>query len=242
MKTQCLEVSVAAQSSPRIFARSSAPLQALDGTPQLIDFSGEASSICFHANTLCSHAFMNVRKRLAWVLRNTSSSLSQARTGTSVWSSHAWGNISTQLSRAWMKVREQSSRASKTSFVLISCMWANSIKQSLCAWKRIRAQQMARSNSKRLQVAETVSLGEKRFVSVIKVDGREFLIGGGATNITLLAQLGAKRPLKIKKPLNAKKLIDGILAEKMTVSSKQPAKRARKKVAKPTAEKPGRQS
>jgi flagellar biogenesis protein FliO len=95
---------------------------------------------------------------------------------------------------------------------------------------------MARSNSKRLQVAETVSLGEKRFVSVIKVDGREFLIGGGATNITLLAQLGAKRPLKIKKPLN------GILAEKMTVSSKQPAKRARKKVAKPTAEKPGRQS
>jgi flagellar biogenesis protein FliO len=141
-----------------------------------------------------------------------------------------------------MKVREQSLRASKVSFMLISRAWANSTKQSLCAWKRIWAQQMARSKSKRLQVAETVSLGEKRFVSVIKVDGREFLIGGGATNVTLLAQLGVKKPLKIKKPLNAKKSFDGILAEKMTVSNKQPAKRARKKVTKPTAEKPGRQS
>jgi hypothetical protein len=44
--------------------------------------------------------------------------------------------------------------------------------------------------TKRLRVAETVSLGEKRFVSIVNVEGREFLIGGGASGVTLLAQLG----------------------------------------------------
>jgi flagellar biogenesis protein FliO len=82
-----------------------------------------------------------------------------------------------------------------------------------------------------LQVAETVSLGEKRFVAVIKVDGREFLIGGGATNVALLAQLG------VKKQLNAKASFDEILTEKMTVPKKQPAKRAKKKAAKSPVEK-----
>jgi hypothetical protein len=45
--------------------------------------------------------------------------------------------------------------------------------------------------TKRLRVAETVSLGEKRFVALISVEGREFLIGGGAAGVSLLAQLGA---------------------------------------------------
>jgi hypothetical protein len=40
-----------------------------------------------------------------------------------------------------------------------------------------------------LRVAETVSLGEKRFVAVVQVDGRHFLLAGGPTNIALLAQL-----------------------------------------------------
>jgi flagellar biogenesis protein FliO len=48
---------------------------------------------------------------------------------------------------------------------------------------------VAHSSSKRLQVAATVSLGEKRFVAVIQVDGLQFLVGGGATNVALLAQL-----------------------------------------------------
>jgi flagellar biogenesis protein FliO len=43
-----------------------------------------------------------------------------------------------------------------------------------------------------LQVGATVSLGEKRFVAVIQIDGLEFLIGGGATNVALLAQLNKK--------------------------------------------------
>jgi hypothetical protein len=44
---------------------------------------------------------------------------------------------------------------------------------------------------KQLRVAETISLGEKRFVSVIHVDGQKFLIGGGSSGVTLLTQLGA---------------------------------------------------
>jgi flagellar biogenesis protein FliO len=45
------------------------------------------------------------------------------------------------------------------------------------------------TTTKRMRVAETVSLGEKRFVSIVNVEGREFLIGGGSSGVTLLAQL-----------------------------------------------------
>jgi flagellar biogenesis protein FliO len=215
MKTQYLEVSVAAQRAPRIFARSGAPLQAPSGMRQLADLPGEASLISLqNAKELCTGACMNAGQQLVRAWRNASSLLSQARANARAWTSRAW----------------------KTSLTLISRVFANSIKQSSCTWKRLRAQQIARSNSKRLHVAETVSLGEKRFVAVVKVDGQEFLIGGGATNVALLARLGAKKPLK------AEKTFDGILTEEMTVSKKQTEKRVRKKVTKPSVEKPGRDS
>ena len=57
------------------------------------------------------------------------------------------------------------------------------------AWAWLRAWQGTRSPTRRLRVAETVSLGEKRFVAVVQVDGRHFLVAGGPTNIALLAQL-----------------------------------------------------
>ncbi len=44
--------------------------------------------------------------------------------------------------------------------------------------------------SRQLRVTETVSLGEKRFVAVVQVDGRKFLIGGGSSGVSLLTQLG----------------------------------------------------
>jgi hypothetical protein len=47
------------------------------------------------------------------------------------------------------------------------------------------------SATKQLRVAETISLGDKRFVSLIHVDGQKFLIGGGASGVSLLTQLGA---------------------------------------------------
>lgn len=60
-------------------------------------------------------------------------------------------------------------------------------------WRWIRSRQMARSGIRRLRVATTASLGEKRFVAVIQVDGLQFLVGGGATNVVLLAQLDAPK-------------------------------------------------
>jgi hypothetical protein len=47
----------------------------------------------------------------------------------------------------------------------------------------------AHKAKKRLCVAETVSLGEKRFVALLKLDGQEFLIGGGSTGVSVLAML-----------------------------------------------------
>jgi flagellar biogenesis protein FliO len=41
---------------------------------------------------------------------------------------------------------------------------------------------------KRLHVTENIPLGEKRFVALVTVDGREFLIGGGPTGVSLLSQ------------------------------------------------------
>ena len=65
----------------------------------------------------------------------------------------------------------------------------------LQAWKWLTRQSrsvLTRSVSRRLRIAETVSLGEKRFVSILRVDGEQFLIGGSQSNIVLLAKLEAK--------------------------------------------------
>ncbi|HEY4010975.1 MAG TPA: flagellar biosynthetic protein FliO [Acidobacteriaceae bacterium] len=48
---------------------------------------------------------------------------------------------------------------------------------------------LKRPTARRLRVAETVSLGEKRFVSIIEVDGEQFLLGGSGSAVTLLAKL-----------------------------------------------------
>jgi hypothetical protein len=47
--------------------------------------------------------------------------------------------------------------------------------------------------TKRLRVSETVSLGEKRFVALVTVEGREFLVGGGASGVSSMTHLGAAR-------------------------------------------------
>jgi hypothetical protein len=58
---------------------------------------------------------------------------------------------------------------------------------------------------------------------VIHVDGAEFLIGGGATNVALLAQL------------NQKESFGGLLNETMTSPKKQPVKRLKKRSVAPAA-------
>lgn len=45
------------------------------------------------------------------------------------------------------------------------------------------------TSAKELRLAETVQLGEKRFVAIIHVEGRKFLIGGGTAGVNLLTQL-----------------------------------------------------
>lgn len=62
-------------------------------------------------------------------------------------------------------------------------------------WKWLTQQGSAvlvRGANRRLKVAETVSLGEKRFVSILQVDGEQFLLGASSSSIVLLARLEAK--------------------------------------------------
>jgi hypothetical protein len=47
------------------------------------------------------------------------------------------------------------------------------------------------SAAKRLRLSEVVQLGDKRFVALVKVEDREFLIGGGASGLSLLSPLEA---------------------------------------------------
>jgi flagellar biogenesis protein FliO len=83
------------------------------------------------------------------------------------------------------------------------------------AWGWLQARQLARSGTRRLRVAETVSLGEKRFVAVVQVDGRHFLLAGGPSNIVLLAQLDTREPFQ------------DVLKKTLTAPGKQAAKRKR---------------
>jgi hypothetical protein len=58
---------------------------------------------------------------------------------------------------------------------------------------------------------------------VIQVDGLQFLIGGGATNVALLAKLGRNESF------------GEVLNEKMAAPKKRPAKGTKKKLVKPAA-------
>jgi hypothetical protein len=95
------------------------------------------------------------------------------------------------------------------------------------AWIWFRERQAARSNPKRLHVASTVSLGEKRFVAVIHVDDREFLVGGGAANVAMLAQLKGNESFGT------------VLQETMIPPKKQPVKRVRPQAVKAAAKRMG---
>ena len=57
------------------------------------------------------------------------------------------------------------------------------------AWRWLEQKRSERLVTRRLRVAETISLGEKRFVSILQVDGVQMLIGGSAAGVQLLAML-----------------------------------------------------
>lgn len=56
-------------------------------------------------------------------------------------------------------------------------------------WKWIEQRFKSHQTRKRLRVCESVSLGEKRFIAVVQVDGEQFLVGGSSDSIATLARL-----------------------------------------------------
>lgn len=44
-----------------------------------------------------------------------------------------------------------------------------------------------------MQLCETLSLGEKRFLAVVLVEQQKFLVGGAGNSVNLLAKLPARR-------------------------------------------------
>lgn len=64
-------------------------------------------------------------------------------------------------------------------------------------WAILRAVQTAscgmraRRKTKRLELCDTVSLGDKRFIAVIQFEGERFLVGGAAQSVSMLARLSS---------------------------------------------------
>jgi len=61
------------------------------------------------------------------------------------------------------------------------------------AWSWTQQKLRSEQRKKRLRVCESVSLGEKRFVAVIQVDGEQFLVGGSSSSVATLAHLERSR-------------------------------------------------
>lgn len=91
-----------------------------------------------------------------------------------------------------------------------------------CKW--VVRQQQSRSCARRLRLEETISLGQKRFLALVQVDGQRLLVGGGATEVTLLANLGAAEPFS------------ALLKEKAVAPFAAPPRRTRKRATKPKTE------
>jgi len=59
-------------------------------------------------------------------------------------------------------------------------------------WLRwLQEKRQAQLATRRLRLCETLSLGEKRFVAIVQVDGQQFLVGGAAGTVSMLGQLSA---------------------------------------------------
>lgn len=57
------------------------------------------------------------------------------------------------------------------------------------AWRWVESKRSQQIASKRLRVAETISLGEKRTISIVTVDGAQYLIGSSSGGVQLLTRL-----------------------------------------------------
>jgi len=72
-------------------------------------------------------------------------------------------------------------------------VWAFLAMRMTQAWSWTQRKLRSQQARKRLRVCESVSLGEKRFVAVIQVDGEQFLVGGSSSSVATLAHLERAR-------------------------------------------------
>ena len=49
---------------------------------------------------------------------------------------------------------------------------------------------LKRRQDRKLELLEVQQLGEKRFLAIVRVNKQQFLVGGGASSVLLLAELG----------------------------------------------------
>ena len=71
--------------------------------------------------------------------------------------------------------------------------WRSMATQLTELWNWALAKFKSHQVRKRLRVCETVSLGEKRFLAVVQVDGEQFLVGGSSSSVSTLAHLERSR-------------------------------------------------
>lgn len=74
-----------------------------------------------------------------------------------------------------------------------SALWKSLASFLTQGWNWAQRKFKSHQVRKRLRVCETVSLGEKRFVAVIQVDGEQFLVGGSSSSVSTLAHLERSR-------------------------------------------------
>jgi len=57
------------------------------------------------------------------------------------------------------------------------------------AWNWLQRKRTQQLTSRRMRLKETISLGEKRCISIVQVDGAHFLIGSSTASVQLIAVL-----------------------------------------------------
>jgi len=76
---------------------------------------------------------------------------------------------------------------------VVTSFWNLLMSRLSVVWNWTLQKLKSQQGKKRLRVCESVSLGEKRFLAVIQVDGEQFLVGGSSSSVATLARLEAPR-------------------------------------------------
>ena len=75
----------------------------------------------------------------------------------------------------------------------LALQWTGLVRILMQAWDWAYRKLKSHQVKKRLRICETVSLGDKRFIAVIQVDGEQFLVGGSPSSVSTLAHLEPRR-------------------------------------------------